>query len=245
MASPIADYLLALADDELILGHRASEWCGHAPILEEDIAFANLALDEIGHARLWLELAAKEMGEDPAKYPDQQVYFRAPDDFRNSQLVELPNGDWAFTMLRQYMFDAFETQRLDALSAVNHSGMAEVAASIRNEELYHLRHTQAWVRRLALGTEESAARSQAALNALWPYAQQLAQPLPGESQDVPSSSDIFDAWRNMVVPFIEECVLIIPEVSGFIGDRTQHSDHLAPMIADMQEVARVEPEAIW
>ena len=166
MTSPLANYLLALADDEFILGHRVSEWCGHAPILEEDIAFANIALDEIGHARLWLQLAAKELGEDPAIFPDQQSFFRAPSEFRNLPLAELPNGDWAFSMLRQYLFDSFEISRLELLKKSPHSGLSGLAAKIYTEELYHLRHTQAWVSRLAQGTDESHSRSQAALDTL-------------------------------------------------------------------------------
>src|SRR5512145_104879 len=106
------ELLLALADDELVLGHRASEWCGHAPILEEDIAFANLALDELGHASLWYGLLAELRGQDPDSYPDLLIYWRPPQDFRCTQLIELPPGDWAFSMLRQYLFDAAESVRL-------------------------------------------------------------------------------------------------------------------------------------
>lgn len=108
-------YLLALGDDELILSHRAAEWCGRAPILEEDIAFANLALDELGHASLWYTQLARQRSEDTESYPDQLVYFRHAKDFFCFQMVELPNGDWAFSMLCQYMFDALETVRLSDL----------------------------------------------------------------------------------------------------------------------------------
>src|SRR5512145_2214626 len=107
------ELLITLADDELILGHRASEWCGHAPILEEDIAFANLALDEIGHANLWYTLAAEIRGEDPAAYPDRLVYSRTSADYRCIQMVELPNGDWAFSILRQCLFDLHEQVLLE------------------------------------------------------------------------------------------------------------------------------------
>src|SRR5215471_16608308 len=137
-------YLLALADDELLLGHRDSEWTGHAPILEEDIAFANLAQDEIGHAALWYGLLRNLDGSDP----DRLIFFREPGAFRNAQLVELPKGDWAFSMLRQYLFDAAESVRLPLLAVSTHRPLAEAAAKIRPEELYHLRHTQAWIQRL-------------------------------------------------------------------------------------------------
>jgi len=247
----LADYLIALADDELILGHRDSEWTGHAPILEEDIAFANIALDEIGHARLWYELAAAVLGADPARFPDQQVYFRPAAQFRCLQLVELPKGDWAFSMLRQYLFDAFEQHRLAGLVLGKHKPLADAAGRIRNEELYHLRHTRAWVPRLGLGTAESQARMQAALDELWPYAQALGAPLPGEldllpASWVPGSSSLFDVWSREVREFLKEASLAVPEVQGDVeSDRTVHSEYFPTLIADLQEVARLDPEAQW
>lgn len=247
----LSGYLIALADDELILGHRDSEWTGHAPILEEDIAFANLALDEIGHAKLWYELAADLLGEDKNRYPDQLVYFREPARFRNLQLVELPKGDWAFSTLRQYLFDAFEALRLEALSQSRYVPLAEIAARIRTEELYHLRHSQAWVPRLALGTEESARRTQAALDALWPYAQALAAPLPGEGDlhaagIVPSSAELFARWSAAVEGFLTEAGLQVnlgAPTSDF--SRKMHSEHFESLIQDLQSVARLDPEAMW
>lgn len=247
----LSGYLIALADDELILGHRDSEWTGHAPILEEDIAFANLALDEIGHAKLWYELAADLLGEDKVTYPDKLVYFREPAQFRNMQLVELPKGDWAFSTLRQYLFDAFEALRLEALSQSSYTPLAEIAARIRTEELYHLRHSQAWVPRLGLGTEESHARMQAALDALWPYAQGLAASLPGE-QDlhaagiVPSSAGLFERWSGEVSQFLVEAGLQVELRSPLADiDRNSHSEHLPALIHDLQSVARLDPEATW
>ena len=247
----LADYLIALADDELILGHRDSEWTGHAPILEEDIAFANLALDEIGHARLWYELAATVLGADPARFPDQQVYFRPAAQFRCLQLVELPKGDWAFSMLRQYLFDAFEQHRLAGLVLGKHKPLADAAGRIRNEELYHLRHTRAWVPRLGLGTAESQARMQTALDELWPYAQALGAPLPGEldllaANWVPGSSSLFDVWTREVTEFLKEAGLVVPEVQGDVeSDRTVHSEYFPSLIGDLQEVAQFDPEAQW
>ncbi len=255
MGQPLADYLIALADDELILGHRDSEWCGHAPILEEDIALANIALDEIGHARLWLELAASELAEDPRVFPDQQVFFRSAADYRNLPMLELPNGDWAFCMLRQYLFDSFELVRLEALKKSKHPGVAEIAAKIYTEELYHLRHTRAWVLRLAQGTEESQRRSQTALEALWPYARQLALPLPGEEEllkkrVVPSSKSLFELWQENVSIFFIECQLELDPESTISNqqstmNRFSHSEHLGNLLADMQEVARLVPEGRW
>ena len=251
MSNPLADYLLALADDELILGHRVSEWCGHAPILEEDIAFANIALDEIGHARLWLELAAKELGEDPATYPDEQTFFRASSDFRNLPLAELPNGDWAFSMLRQYVFDSYEIARLEVLKKSPHSGLTELATKVYTEELYHFRHTQGWVTRLAQGTDESRRRSQVALDTLWYYAQQFATPLPGEGElhsdkVVPNSAELFDQWNSQQSVFFAQIGLVPPTETTILEvDRYIHTQHLSELLEDMQQVARLEPEGRW
>jgi ring-1,2-phenylacetyl-CoA epoxidase subunit PaaC len=174
----LADYVLALADDELVLAHRNSEWTGHAPILEEDIAFANLALDEMGHAQLWYQRVQDLTGQ----IPDALVFFRQAPEFRCAQLVELPKGDWALSMLRQYLFDAAEAVRLPALAESTWPPLAETAAKIRTEEIYHYRHSAAWVRRLGLGTDESHRRMQAALEGLWAYALQLCGPLPGDAE---------------------------------------------------------------
>jgi ring-1,2-phenylacetyl-CoA epoxidase subunit PaaC len=248
--APLANYLLALADDELILGHRVSEWCGHAPILEEDIAFANLALDEIGHARLWYQLVAELRGEDPERYPDQLAFFRPAAEFRALPLLQLPNGDWAFSLLRQYLFDAFEAHRLEGLVQSEHAPLAEVAAKIRTEEVYHLRHTRAWAPRLGLGTEESHRRLQAALDDLWPYAQGLAAALPGELKLVaqglvPSSEDVFAAWLLDVTAFLKDANMELPAATPGHGDRSAPTEHLEPLLADMQEVARLDAEASW
>lgn len=250
-AKSLSEYLIALADDELILGHRDSEWTGHAPILEEDIAFANIALDEIGHARLWYELATELVGADKSRYPDQQVYFRPAADFRCLQFVELPKGDWAFSMLRQYLFDAFEQHRLAGLVTSKHQPLADVAARILNEELYHLRHTRAWVPRLGQGTQESHRRMQAALDELWPYAQGLGAPLPGELKllsdaYVPAGSLLFDVWKDEVTQFLKESGLQIPDTKDDVQvDRGVHSEYFPTLIADLQEVAQLDPEAQW
>ena len=244
----LAAHLLALADDELILGHRDSEWTGHAPILEEDIAFANIAQDEIGHAILWYGLLRQLGGQDP----DQLVFFREPAEYRNAQLVELPKGDWAFSMLRQYLFDAAEAQRLPLLASSSRRPLAEAAAKIRTEEIYHLRHTQAWIERLAQGTEISHYRVQTALDLLWPFAMQLFQPLPGEAElaaeDLaPEAGAVERGWRQAVVPFLASVGLRVPEAAEPPAvSRAEHTQHLADLLADMQSVARSEgPGVRW
>ncbi len=242
--------LLAMGDDEYLLGHRNSEWCGHAPILEEDIAFANLALDEIGHAAQWYTLLADLLGEDPERYPDRLVFLRDPSAFRCVQMVELPNGDWAHSMLRQYLFDETEAVRLAALVSSRYPPLAEAAAKIRKEELYHRRHTSAWIRRLGLGTDESHARLQAALDTLWPYTPQLFAPLAQEpalvaAGFVADSQELRRSWEAAVLPLLRECELAVPSGPGLAIERSQHTAHLPVLVADMQSVARLEPESRW
>ncbi len=249
LQNALADYLLAMADDELILGHRDSEWCGYAPILEEDIAFANLALDEIGHASLWYTLLAELRREDPQTYADQLVFFRQAREYRNIQMVELPPGDWAFSMLRQYLFDAFEQVHLSALRQSRYAPVASAAAKVLTEELYHYRHTSAWVRRLALGTDDSHMRMQKALDALWPYVAQLFVPFTDEPlllQEgyVPTRSELESQWNAKVTPFLQECALSLPQPSPTRYARDQHTPHLKVLLAEMQSVARLEPGAV-
>lgn len=243
--------LLAMADDELILGHRNSEWTGHGPILEEDIAFTNIALDELGHASLWYGLYAELIGEDKQTYPDHLVYFRPPEEFRNAPFVEFPKGDWAFSMLRQYLFDMAESIRLDRLRISKHTLLAEAAAKAQREELYHLRHTSAWVRRLGLGTQESHARMQAALDSLWPYALGYFDPLPSEARlaeagFAPDPNEIREEWLAGIRAHLEESGLAVPAIpAGIVFSRFKHTEHLAALLADMQEVARAHPDARW
>jgi ring-1,2-phenylacetyl-CoA epoxidase subunit PaaC len=250
VALALSNYLLAIADDELILGHRNSEWCGHAPILEEDIAFANLALDEIGHAFSWYGLMASLSGEEVQRFPDRVVYTRPAHEYRCIQMVELPNGDWAFSMLRQYLFDAAENVRLLALQNSQYTPLAETAGAIRREELYHLRHTQAWIRRLGLGTDESSRRLQAALDKLWPYTFHLFWEsgqdalLPGAGL-VPEQPFLQGEWEVQVIPFLRECGLTLPEAPLPALQRREHTPYLDELLAEMQSVARMDPEAEW
>lgn len=240
--------LLALADDEYILGHRDSEWTGHAPILEEDIAFANIAQDEIGHALLWLNFLKELTGDDP----DRLIFFREAAAYRNTQLVELPKGDWAFTMVRQYLFDAYELTRLAETVNSPDKSIAGISAKIRPEEIYHYRHTSNWVKRLGLGTEESQQRMQAALDSLWPYALQLFVPLPAEETLVaaglfPAPQKLQTDWAALVQPWLADSGLTVPAMTdSSVTRREQHTEHLANLLNEMQQIARLEgTEVKW
>lgn len=239
-------YLLAWADDELILAHRNSEWTGHGPILEEDIAFSNIAQDELGHATLWYTLYSERTQNNP----DQLVFWRDASAFRNVQMAELPNGDWAFSMMRQYLFDMAETVRLTHLLNSSLEGIRHIAAKARPEELYHVRHTHLWVKRLGLGTEESHQRTQKALNQLWRFAQQLFVPLADEPQLVdagflPASESVYQEWHTLVCNHLQDSGLSIPADQPLTAPRTEHTEHLTSLLIEMQEVARLDPQATW
>jgi ring-1,2-phenylacetyl-CoA epoxidase subunit PaaC len=216
--------LIALADDELILGHRDSEWTGHAPILEEDIAFSNLAQDEMGHALTWYTLA-RDLG---APDPDRLAFFRGASEFHNAVLLELPRGDWAFTIVRQYLFDAAEQARYTALLSSAYSPIAAAAAKLRSEETYHLMHSRGWVQRLVF------------------------EPTAGESLLVaerakPAEETLRDHWLAQVTPVLEAATLRIPvDAQPVTGGRSgRHTQHLTALLHEMQKVARFEPEATW
>lgn len=238
----IAQKVLEYADDSIILGHRNSEWAGHAPILEEDIGFTNLALDELGHAQLWYVLYQELTGTEL----DRMMYFRQADGWRNTQFVELPKGDWAFSMLRQYLFDVYENVLLPHLINSSDARVAEIAAKIRSEEIYHLRHTSNWVKRLGLGTDESQTRMQRALDALWGPTQQLFVPLDGESElvaekVVPEIELVRQHWAEMAGSHLAASGLRVPETeNAVLGSREQHSGHLTELLEDLQQVARLE-----
>ncbi len=242
----LAGYLISLGDDELILAHRDSEWAGHAPILEEDIAFANIALDEMGHAAAWYRLAGELLDQSVETYPDELIFARKPDEFRNIQMVELPNGDWAFSLMRQYLFDSLESVRLKVLAESKWEPLADTALKIQPEELYHLRHTRTWVRRLGLGTEESNHRMQNALDELYPFALQPFTTLAEEDQGIPESDMLQRAWDAEIGPVLAESNLEPPEDEDSpVQSREVHTSHLLELVEEMQVVARADIEAQW
>jgi len=237
--------LITLADDELILGQRDSEWTGHAPILEEDIAFSNIAQDEIGHALVWYTILHEHLGQP---HPDRLAFWREAREFRNAILVELPKGDWAFTIVRQYLFDEYEKARDAVLAHCGSHPIEDAAAKIAREEVYHLMHSAGWVRRLGDATEESHRRMQAALEQLWPHALGLFEPIEHDEEFSTQLNHIKVSWLGAVSPTLTRATLIIPPytVSAHSGRRGQHTEHLTALLGEMQQVARSEaPETIW
>jgi ring-1,2-phenylacetyl-CoA epoxidase subunit PaaC len=208
-------------------------------------------VDEMGHAKTWYTLLAELTGRDPETYPDELVFFRDAAAYRSAHLVELPKGDWAFSILRQYLLDAAEMARLPRLAESGYRPLAEAAAKIRKEEVYHYRHTRAWLERLALGTEESRRRLQAALDGLWRYTPQLFAALPGEALLVeaglaPDLDEVYAAWQELALPILQETGLTLPNVGDpVVAPREEHSPHLPALLAEMQEVARLERGVEW
>ena len=248
--NPFFEHLLRLADDRLVLGHRLSEWCGHGPILEEDIALANIALDFVGQASMLLKLAGEVEGKGRSE--DALAYFRDAVEFRNVQLVELPNGDFAATIVRQFLFDAWDVLVLEQLTGASNESLAGVAAKGLKEAKYHLRHSAEWVRMLGDGTAESHSRAQRALDDLWPYSAELflmddtdrAAVATGNGVDVAA---LRPRWQQTVEQVFGEATLTIPK-SAFMprgGRIGRHTEHLGRMLSDMQSLARAHPGASW
>jgi ring-1,2-phenylacetyl-CoA epoxidase subunit PaaC len=246
----LAQYLLRLGDDRLVLGHRLSEWCGHAPILEEDIALANIALDLVGQAALLLDLAGATEGA--ARDGDALAYLREAIDFRNVLLVELPKGDFAFTIVRQFLFSVAAYYQLEGLAASAHPDLAGIAAKAVKETRYHVRHAGEWVIKLGDGTQESHGRAQSALDALWRYtgemflADDVDAALVGTGL-VPDLGTIEPQWRAQVTDVIERATLTIPP-AGYMqrgGRIGRHTEHLGIMLAEMQILQRSYPGAKW
>lgn len=250
VANPLADYLQRLGDDRLILGHRVSEWCGHGPILEEDIAMANIALDLIGHASSLLALAGEVEGE--GRSDDTLAYFRDAVHFRNALLVEQPNGDFAMTMMRQFLFDTYSVLLWDQLSRCGHEGLAAIATKSLKEDKYHLRHSSEWVVRLGDGTEESHQRAQHALDELWRFTGELFDrddvDAAVEAQGIVVDHEALRAlWTTMVRDVLQRATLTMPTSTAVRrGGRTGfHTEHLGHLLATMQSVARAHPGASW
>jgi len=244
------EYVLRLGDNALILGQRLSEWTGHRPILEEDLALTNVALDLIGHARMWLDYAGEL--EDAGRDADRLAYFRDQREFHNVLLVEQPNGDYAGTTARQFLFDVFHLHLLQALSASRDERIAAIAAKAAREVAYHARRSGDWVLRLGDGTAESRARMQSALERVWPFAGELfaadgvdeAMCERGIGVDLRA---LRDPWHAHVSRIVSDATLTLPE-DGFMqkgGKQGRHTEALSYLLAEMQSVARMEPAGRW
>lgn len=250
MSAPLFEFLLRLGDDRLILGHRNAEWCGHGPILEEDIAITNIALDLTGAAQLLLDLAGRVEGQ--GRDADALAYWRDETQFRNLQMVELPRGDFAFTMVRQLFFSAWTHFLFEWLKQAAHEELAGIAAKAQKENRYHLRHAGEWVVRLGDGTEESHRRAQEAVDALWPWTDEMfatdAVDQAAQAElGLPVRPDLKAEWRAVVTDVLQRARLTIPETPMRMtgGRKGRHTESLGRLLAEMQIVPRSHPGATW
>jgi ring-1,2-phenylacetyl-CoA epoxidase subunit PaaC len=242
---PLAAYALALGEDALILAQRLGEWVARAPQLEEDVALANIALDLLGQARTLLGYAGEVEGA--GRDEDDLAYLRDDRDFRNVQLVEIPNGDFAVTMARQLVFSAYQHELYSALEASSDATLAGLAAKAIKEVAYHRDHATQWVLRLGDGTDLSRRRMQAGLDQVWPYTAELFDPagqLPGAAVD---PADLRPAWESFVNPVLNEATLQLPQPRWRSrgGRDGLHTEHLGHLLAEMQHLHRSYPGATW
>ncbi len=244
------EFLLRMGDNALILGHRNSEWCGHGPVLEEDIAMSNIALDLIGQTSLWLGLAGEVEGQ--GRSADDLAYLRDAWDFRNLLLLERPNGDFGKTLMRQFMFDAFHFHQLQALTGSADPRVAEIAAKALKEVSYHLKRSAEQVIALGDGTDESHARMQAALDEQWDYALEM---FTSDASDAamaaagiaPDPANLRGVWDETVDAVLAQATLKRPD-SSFAhkgGKQGTHTEHLGYILAEMQFLQRAYPGASW
>ena len=244
------EFLLRMGDNALILGHRNSEWCGHGPVLEEDIAMSNIALDLIGQTSLWLGLAGEVEGQ--GRSADDLAYLRDAWDFRNLLLVERPNGDFGKTLMRQFLFDAFHFHQLQALTGSADPRVAEIAAKALKEVSYHLERSAEQVIALGDGTDESHARMQAALDEQWDYALEM---FTSDASDAamaaagiaPDPASLRAPWDETVDAVLAQATLKRPD-SSFAhkgGKQGTHTEHLGYILAEMQFLQRAYPGASW
>ncbi len=252
------DYLLRLADNGLVLAQRLGEWVGKGPVLEEDIASANVALDLLGQARLWLAYAGEVEGRDapPGRTEDQLAYFRYGADFRNLLLVEQPNGNYADTIGRQYLFDQWHVLLLAELAASRDERIAGIAAKAVKEARYHVERSADWVIRLGDGTDESHARMQAAIDSLWMYTGEMfaldaTERALTDAGIAANAAALQAPWYTAVQSVFAEAMLAAPADDWMQGARSRggkqgvHTEHLSRLLAEMQVLPRACPDAVW
>ncbi|MFZ5732008.1 MAG: 1,2-phenylacetyl-CoA epoxidase subunit PaaC [Pseudomonadota bacterium] len=248
--SPLVLYALRRADDALILGHRLSEWCGHGPMLEEDMALANMGLDLIGQARELYTYAGKVEGAGHDE--DKLAYLRDVLQYRNLLLVEQPNGDFAKTIVRQFFYSAFADPYWRAMMGSTDATLAAIAAKSEKESAYHLRHTAEWMIRLGDGTVESARRAQAAVDDLWAFTGELFHKDDSDAALIASGAIIDPEtlrgrWADTVEAVLHQALLKKPSNDWMQkgGRSGRHTEHLGHLLSELQSMQRTFPGATW
>lgn len=253
------EFFLRLGDNDLILAQRLCEWVGHGPVLEEELALANVGLDLLGQARLWLgragEIEAHITGT--ARSDDELAFLRDANEFRNLLLVEQPNGNYADTIARQFFFDSWHHLTLTALSASGEESVADIASKAAKEVAYHVERSADWMVRLGDGTATSHARMQAAIDRLWMYTGEMfaADEIDRALAEAGIGCDVatlVEPWRAGVAAVLDEATLTLPPASAYMqgvktrgGKHGVHTEHLGHLLATMQSLARAHPNAQW
>lgn len=248
--TPLVLYTLRRADDALILGHRLSEWCGHAPMLEEDMALANMGLDLLGQARELYSHAARVEGRGNDE--DTFAYLRDVRQYRNLLLLEQPNGDFARTMVRQLFYSAFADLYWRAMMRSSDATLAAIVAKSEKESAYHLRHSSEWIVRLGDGTEESHRRAQSAIDELWSFTGEMFAVDDGEHGLIDAGIAIDPAvlrapWLGTISDVVREATLVLPDNNWMQqgGRSGRHSEHLGHLLSELQSMPRTFPGATW
>lgn len=246
----LKELLYKMADDQLILGHRNSEWTGMGPLLEEDIAFSSMAQDKIGHS-LALYTLLHQLGESD---PDTVAFNRHASLFHNCQLVELPNGEYDFSLIRHFLYDTAEAIRFEALTRSAYEPLAQLAAKIRGELRYHTLHANTWIKQLGSATPESIRRLQKSLDYALPFALGIFEESPYEKEIMASGifegeQQIKEKWLAQIQKILSQTSLHLPGIKiiqPVMGGRTgTHSEHLQPLLDEMSEVFKIDPTAEW
>jgi ring-1,2-phenylacetyl-CoA epoxidase subunit PaaC len=247
----IKDLLYKMADDALIIGHRNSEWTGIGPMLEEDLAFASMAQDKIGHAQALYQICHGVFGD---KDPDTIAFHREEKEFKCCQLVELPIGEYDFSLVRHFLFDHAELIRYEMLTESTFQPLAQLAKKVKGEIKYHVMHADSFLKQLAKGTEESHARMQSALTYAMPYALGIFE--KSEYEDVLIKEGVFggeeklqEKWLEKITAIVTAAGLTLPKVADsnivYGGRKGYHSKYLEPLLDEMTEVTRSDPGAEW
>ncbi|MBX2910768.1 MAG: phenylacetate-CoA oxygenase subunit PaaC [Cyclobacteriaceae bacterium] len=246
----IKELLYKMADDQLILGHRNSEWTGFGPLLEEDIAFSSMAQDKIGHS-LALYTMLHDLGEQG---PDTIAFLRSADQFHNSQFTELPNAEYDFSLIRHFLYDTAETIRFEMLSHSSYMPLAQLAVKVRGELRYHTLHANTWINQLGNANEESIGKLQRALEHALPYALGLFEPSPFENELIgegvfEGEKALEEKWKTKVAGLLAKTQLQLPQWEAIVpqlgGRSGKHTAHLQPLLDEMGEVFRIDPTAEW
>ena len=246
----LKELLYKIADDQLILGHRNSEWTGFGPLLEEDIAFSSMAQDKIGHCFALYQML-QELGEAD---PDTVAFMRPANQFHNSILVELPNGEYDFSLIRHFLFDHAESIRFEMLTRSSFEPLAQLSQKIKGELRYHTLHADTWIKQLGKGTNESITRLQQSLVYAMPYAMGMFEESPFENETIDKKIfgrelNLKSRWLEKIYSVIQQTELSLPDfknVTPVTGGRIgKHSEFLQPLLNELGEVFRIDPSAEW